>query len=457
MLDGEVAWPLPTPSSKGPEQALSELPGSGREKSRLVRLPRRVSLRYAGPVLSNYSPDSGRLLLMPAPLEGVRVIDFGRYIAAPYCGMMLADLGAEVIRVERREGGEDRAVGPVTSGGEGGMFLNLNRNKRGITLNLGSPGSKDVVRRLVSHADIVIANLPIKVLRKVGLDYDSLKEIREDIILVMATAFGSDGPYADRVGFDGVTQAMSGAMHLSGFPQAPVRSVSPFVDYGTALHAASGAMAALYQRKETGRGQLVEVSLLETSVTFMLPLLAEHATTDIRRSRQGNAAFFAAPSDTYETRDGWIIVATLGNWMFARWAKLVDRPDLIDDPRFNDDSARGDNYTLINEIMAAWCAQRSREEAMGQLEEARIPCGPVHDLDEVLEDPQIRQRGLLEYVRLDGEEQPVPLAHLPLRLSELAREPLRPAPRLGEHTDAVLQEVGFTTQEIARLRELEVV
>ncbi len=394
---------------------------------------------------------------MAAPLEGIRVIDFGRYIAAPYCGMLLSDLGADVIRVERREGGEDRSVGPCTSRGEGGMFLNLNRNKRGITLSLGSSGSKDVVRRLVSSADIVIVNLPFKIVRKVGLDYESLKRIKEDIILVMASAFGSDGPYASRVGFDGVAQAMSGAMSLTGFPEAPVRSVAPFVDYGTALHAATGALAALYQRKQTGRGQQVEVSLLETGVTYMLPLLDEHAATDVRRSRQGNAGFFTAPNDTYETRDGWIIVATVGNWMFARWAKLVDRTDLIDDPRFKDDNARGSNYALVNEIMAAWCAQRSRAAAMSQLEKARIPCGPVYGLDEVLDDPQVRQRGLLEFVQLDGEERPVPLAYLPLRLGELARKPLRPAPRLGEHTDAVLQEIGFTTQEIARLRELEVV
>lgn len=397
------------------------------------------------------------LTIMTAPLKGIRVIDFGRYIAAPYCGMLLADLGADVIRVERREGGEDRSVGPVTSRGEGAMFLNLNRNKRGITLNLGSPSSEDVVRRLVSSADIVIANLPFKVLQKVGLDYESLKKIREDIILVMASAFGSDGPYAERVGFDGVTQAMSGSMHLTGFADAPVRSVVPFVDYDTALHAAYGAIAALYQRKETGRGQLVEVSLLETSVTFMLPLLAEHAATDIRRSQQGNAGFFSAPSDTFQTRDGWIIVATNGNWMFARWAKLIGRPELVDDPRFKDDKARSENYIAINEIMSAWCAERSRDEAMAELEEARIPCGPVYCLNETLDDPHVRERGLLEYVQLDGEERPVPLAHMPLRLGELARRPLRPTPGLGEHTDEVLQEIGFSAEEIVKLRELEVV
>ena len=178
---------------------------------------------------------------MAAPLEGIRVVDFGRYIAAPYCGMLLADLGADVIRVERREGGEDRCPGPVTSRGEGGMFHNLNRNKRGITLSLGKPESAPVIRQLVSSADIVIVNLPFAVVQKVGLDYESLKNIKQDIILVMASAFGSTGPYADRVGFDGVTQAMSGAMSLTGFPDVPVRSAVPFVDYGTALHAACGA------------------------------------------------------------------------------------------------------------------------------------------------------------------------------------------------------------------------
>jgi len=394
---------------------------------------------------------------MAAPLEGIRVIDFGRYIAAPYCGMLLADLGADVIRVERREGGEDRFVGPCTSRGEGGLFLNLNRNKRGMTLNLGQPGTADVVQRLVADADVVIVNLPFRAMKKLGLDYDSLKKIKDNIILVMASAFGADGPYADRVGFDGVAQAMSGAMHLSGFAEAPVRSAAPFVDYGTALHAASGVLAALFQRERTGRGQPIEVSLLETSITYMLPLLAEHAATDTRRERQGNTSFFAAPADTYETRDGWIIVATVGNWMFSRWAKLMDRTELIDDPRFKDDDSRGVNSGAINEIMAAWCAERTRAEAMARLEEARIPCGPVQNLDEVLDDPQVRQRGLLEEIALDGEDRTVPLAHMPLRLGELTRKSLRPAPRLGEHTEEILQEIGFAAADVARLREEEVV
>ena len=394
---------------------------------------------------------------MANPLHGIRVIDFGRFIAAPYCGNVLAELGADVIRVERREGGEDRRIGPVTSTGEGGLFLNLNRSKRGITLNLGEPGSEDVVRRLVESADIVIVNLPLKIMQRLGLDYAALEKIKPEIVLVMVTAFGADGPYADRVGFDGVAQAMSGAMHLTGFPEAPVRSVVPFVDYGTALHAAAGAIAALHQRSQTGRGQLIEVSLLETSVNYMIPLLAEEATLGLNRARQGNASFFSAPSDTYQSRDGWIVVASVGNWMFERWARLVERTDLLTDPRFQDDRGRGDHYSVINDIMAAWCAERSRDEVIQSLENARIPCGPVYDLNEVIQDPHVGQRGLLDYVQIAGEEKPVPLSQLPLRMTELARRPLPAAPQLGEHTDEVLREVGFDVDEIADLRAREIV
>src|SRR5262245_15090810 len=228
---------------------------------------------------------------MPGPLEGIRVIDFGRFIAGPYCAMLLADLGADVIRVERREGGEDRCVGPLTPTGEGGLFLSVNRNKRGITLDPAHEASRPIVERLIKSADIVVVNLPLKVMKRLRLDYDSIRTSKENIILVMASAFGPSGPYADRLGFDGVAQAMSGAMSVTGFPGPPVRAAVSYVDYGTALHAAFGAMVALYQRQLTGKGQVVDVSLLRTGVMFMNALLAESALTGIKREQRGNAAF----------------------------------------------------------------------------------------------------------------------------------------------------------------------
>jgi crotonobetainyl-CoA:carnitine CoA-transferase CaiB-like acyl-CoA transferase len=390
---------------------------------------------------------------MSAPLDGIRVIDFGRFIAAPYAAMLLADMGADVIRVERREGGEDRFVGPVTESGEGGLFLNLNRNKRGMTLDPAHPLAEEIVARLVASADIVIVNLPLDVMKKLHLDYDSLAAIKPDIILVMASAFGPDGPYRHRVGFDSVAQAMSGAMSLTGFEGPPVKAIVSYVDYGTALHAAFGAMVALHQRQKTGCGQLIDVSLLTTGVTFMLPLLAERAVTGIERKQQGNTAYHVAPANTYRTRDGWIIVQAIGNQMFKRWARMVEREDLICDPRCCDDITRGANHDLIDSVMKDWCAARSRLEAIAELERARIPCGPVYQLDETLSDEHLKARGILQEIEYPGGNKPVPLAGTPVRLSLTPGEVRHRAPTTGEHTDEVLLSLGFSAVEIDSFRQ----
>lgn len=394
---------------------------------------------------------------MNPPLAGIRVLDFGRYIAGPYCAMLLADFGAEVIRIERRDGGEDRYVAPITEKGEGPMFIGLNRNKKSVTLDPAHPGSREIRRRLIASADVVIANLPLDVLRKLELDYDSLKAIKPDIILTQISAFGFDGPYANRVGFDPVVQAMSGAMSVTGFPGAPIRSVVPFEDFGTALHAAFGTMAALYEKQKSGRGQIVEASLLATGVTFMQTLLAEHYVTGVERKQQGNTAFHVAPSDAYQTKDGWIILHVIGNPMFKRWAKLVGREDLINDPRCADDITRANNHQLITETMNSWASKRTTEEAMRELEEARVPCGKVYELSEVFDDPQVQARELVKFVEYPGSAKPVPVPNTPVQLSKTAGEVRRRAPMLGEHTDEVLGELRFGASEIAAFREAGVI
>ena len=371
--------------------------------------------------------------------------------------MLLADLGADVIRVDRRHGSEDRYTGPVTEDGEGGAFLSLNRNKRSLTLDSSQPAAADIIRRLAKSADVVVANLPISVLRKMGLDYDTLRPLKPDIILARISAFGPDGPYAHRPGFDTIAQAMSGAMSLTGFPDTPIRSVVSFEDYGTALHTAFGTMVALYHRAQTGEGQVVDGSLLATGVTFMQALLAERSVTGIVRQSRGNTGFFTAPADTYRTADGWITVQTIGRDMFARWARLVGREELIEDPRFADDLLRADNRETITQAMEAWLVNRTTPQALADLEGARLPAGPVLDLGQVLDDPQVKARELLQYVDYPGAPKPVPLANPAVRLSATPGGIRHRAPTLGEHTDEILGELGYSDAEIQALHVAKVV
>lgn len=394
---------------------------------------------------------------MTGVLAGIRVLDFGRYIAGPFAATMLGDMGAEVIRVERRGGSEDRFIAPLGGAtGEGAMFVGINRNKKGITLDPMTPQGQEVTKRLIATTDIVIANLPADILRKMRLDYDTLSGIKPDIILVHSSTFGADGPYADRVGFDAVIQAMSGAMTLTGFAGAPVRDVVPFEDFGTALCGAFGALSALYERQRSGMGQLVDVSLLSTGITLMQTLLLEHAVTGIQRQQRGNTSFHAGPSDSYRTNDGWILVSILGGPMFRRWARLMQRPDLIDHPACADDITRADNHPLINEVMQAWCAERGTEECIKALEGARIPCGPVLGLDQTLTDAQVKARDLLQPFDFPGLG-PVPLPAPPVRMSRNPTEIRHRAPLIGEHTEEILAELGYADAEIEALRAAEAI
>ena len=394
---------------------------------------------------------------MAGVLDGIRVLDFGRYIAGPFCGMLLGDMGAEVIRIDKLAGSEDRYLVPVADSGEGPLFLALNRNKKSLTLNPMKPQGQKIVKELVKTADIVIANLPQPTLEAMGIDYDSLKSIKPDIILPTVTAYGNGGPYSERVGFDGVAQALAGATYMGGRPGDPMKSFVPFADFGTATMAAFGTLSALIERNKSGKGQLVEAALTRTVMAFNIALLAEEAIKAIDRPSYGNRGYSAGPSDIFKTTDGAVMVQVVGQPLFERWAKLMGEESWLEDPRFATDMDRGENGELLSARMQMWCKDMTTKEVLDALDEARIPCGPVLSAKQVLEDPHIKAMDFLQKMDFPGLKSPIPINTTPVKLSETPGTIRQRTAKLGEHTSEILDALGYSLDEISEMRDARVV
>ena len=391
-------------------------------------------------------------------LSGIRVLDFGRFIAGPFCGALLADHGADVVRIDRVGGSEDRFILPLAESGEGPMFMQVNRGKRSLSLEPTSPEGREIVRKLIARSDILIANLPASTLKSMGLDYATVSAINPRIILVTTNAYGQTGPNAHKVGFDGIAQSMSGTVYLGGDPGAPRRALGPYVDYATAISAAFGAMLALIARERTGRGQEVSGSLLMTALTVSNSILIEQAITKPNRIPQGNLGYSSAPADLFRCSDErWLIAQVVGQPLWEKFCKMLGAEDWLSDPRFKDDLGRGNHAHLVSERLQAWCATRSREDALKAFDAARIPAGPVHSPQEALDDAHIRASGILRELAFPGMAQPAPVVDTPIRLSDTPGSVRGRAPMPGEHSAAVLGEIGYSANDIDRLRSAGIV
>ena len=391
-------------------------------------------------------------------LAGLRVLDFGRFIAGPFCGALLADHGADVIRIDKVQGSEDRFVLPLAASGEGGLYMQVNRGKRSLTLEPTTPEGRAIVAKLIARSDIVIANMPQSTLRSMGLDYASVSAINARVILVATDAFGRTGPDAHKVGFDAIGQAMSGAVFMSGDPDAPRRAGVNWVDFGTAIAAAFGALLALMARERTGRGQEVSGSLMATALTVSNAVLIEQAIAKPDRVPQGNLGYASAPADLFRCADGrWLVVQVVGQPLWQKFCRMLGAEEWIEDPRFGDDRGRGEHAHVVSDRLAAWCAARPRDEALQAMDAARIPAGPVHSPQEALDDAHIRASGVLRDIAYPGAARPAPVADTPIGLSATPGAIRGRAPLLGEHTDAILAEIGYSAPQIAQLRANAVV
>ncbi|MEO0998509.1 MAG: CoA transferase [Pseudomonadota bacterium] len=394
---------------------------------------------------------------MSGVLDGLRVLDLGRYVAGPYCATLLGYLGADIIRIERPGGGEDRFIAPIDERDAGSVMMQTGCNKRSLTLNLKAAEARAILDRLVEASDIVVANLPPASLSRIGLDYERIRRLNPRIILTSVTAFGSGGEWADRGGFDGVGQAMSGAMYMTGTPGQPAKAAAPYVDYSSAVLAAFGTLAAVLERERSGKGQHVQGSLLATALAVFNSHLIEEGALAPGRTPSGNRVQTSGPSDVFATRDGHVLIHVIGQSMFARLANLIGAVEWLDDPGLRTDRQRGDRRDELCARVGDWCAARSTDEAVEAFAAAGIPAGPVLTLADALSHPAVAATELLRDVAYPGRSATAPVAGLPVTLSRSAAGITAPPPAVSEHSDEILAELGFDAETIAGWRHAGVV
>lgn len=388
------------------------------------------------------------------PLSGMKVVELAHIMSGPVCGMMLADMGADVVKVEKVPDGDDsRRFSPILPSGESASFMIVNRNKRGIGLNLKSEGGREVLKRLLSDADVVTENYRAGTMEKFGLGYDTLKELNPGLIYCAISGFGRTGPFGEKGGFDLIAQGMSGMMSMTGEEgREPVKAGSPVADINSGILAALGIAAAYVQKLRTGRGQMVDTSLFEAGLQQMFWPAASYLADGTILPKMGSANSTSAPYQVFKTSDGWINIGAANQSNYERLLDVLDAPQLASDPRFTTNALRLQHREALVAILNELLVRRSTDEWMAQFDRIGLPAGPVLDIAAALAHPQTIAREMV--VETDH-----PLAGkvrglgLPIHFSDAKRAGNRPAPLLGEHTREVLMESGYSATDVDRLIE----
>jgi len=385
----------------------------------------------------------------PGPLAGMRVLELAQIMAGPTCGMMLADLGADVIKVEKLPGGDDaRGYREPRINGVSAPFLMMNRNKRGIALNLKAPQGREILLRLVRDADVLTENYRRGTLEKLGLGYDVLADVNPGLIYCAVSGYGRDGPLFDKGGFDLIAQGFAGLMAVTGEPgRPPVKNGNPVADINAGLLAAIGVAAAYAHKQKTGRGQIVDTSLLEAALQQTYWHAAIHFATGESPGPSGSAHLLTAPYQAFRASDGWINIggANQANW--ERIADVLGHSEWRADPRFATNSARMANLAALTTLMDAVLATRTRDDWIARFDAAGVPVGPVSSIGEALAHPQTLARGMVVDL-VHPQAGPTKALGCPIHFSETPTAITRPAPVLGEHTREVLREHGYADGDI---------
>lgn len=403
-----------------------------------------------------------------APLAGVKVLDLSRVLAGPWCGQLLADLGAEVIKIERPVSGDDtRHWGPpwlgegLSESFESAYYLCANRGKRSVTVDMAQPEGQALIKALVKDADVLLENFKVGGLKKYGLDYPSLKALNPGLIYCSITGFGQESPYAHRAGYDFMIQAMGGLMSLTGQPDeapggGPVKVGVAITDIFTGLYAANAVLAALYQRRDTGTGGHIDLALMDVQVGVLANQAMNYLTSHQVPQRLGNAHPNIVPYQAFATQDGHIIVAVGNDEQFKRFCQVIEQPTLCEDARFATNSARVANRDDLVPLLDAALALRGLDAWLAAFEAVGVPCGPINTLDRVFNDAHVKARGLKQTLP-HPQAGSVDLVANPIRFNGQTLSATSAPPMLGEHTERVLDEIGISQEQRQALRAAGVI